>query len=431
MIGAFGGPDHTHAITFLGQWSPRFRLVLPILRGTQLIAIRLHHSLALFSLAAAATASTTLFDNGPVVTGLGNGYSGANTSATQTIGTQGPGGLQANPGFYRIIEEFEVPEGQSWTLSEMSVYAFHFVSGSTQQNPPISTMTRMWAGLHFADPERTGAQPAHGGFLMNQNRFQSTRWSGAYRVIPTSLLTRNNAMMEVVGNATDLTPERIGPGTYWLEWGVRTASDTQFVYSPLVTPYVATGNGLQREISTNRFVPCNPLEFPFQLRGEADDAAGFASVTGQVALDGIDNLNGQRLRIDLEQAGTIVETRTVTVDATGSFHWASLRRGTYDVVLSGTTCLRKRIADVSFTDLGVSLPFMALANGDIDGDNAVTVFDYDRLSVAFDSVGPNWNYGVVRKETPTWWHFADLDTDNSVSVFDFDILSRNFDLQGD
>ena len=56
-----------------------------------------------------------------------------------------------------------------------------------------------------------------------------------------------------------------------------------------------------------------------------------------------------------------------------------------------------------------------------DGDNAVTVFDYNMLSAAFDSVpgSPNWNSN------------ADLDGDKVVTVFDYNILSANFDKTGD
>jgi len=79
-------------------------------------------------------------------------------------------------------------------------------------------------------------------------------------------------------------------------------------------------------------------------------------------------------------------------------------------------------AQDAFFILGAGSGFeVTLRAGDIDGDDSVTVFDYDALSSAFDT-GPgdaNWN------------PLADLDGDDTVSVFDYDILSRNFDLSGD
>lgn len=63
---------------------------------------------------------------------------------------------------------------------------------------------------------------------------------------------------------------------------------------------------------------------------------------------------------------------------------------------------------------------VTLRNGDIDGDNAVTVFDYDRLSDAFDT----------EPGAPGWNPSADLEGDGAVTVMDYDVLSRNFDAVG-
>lgn len=62
-----------------------------------------------------------------------------------------------------------------------------------------------------------------------------------------------------------------------------------------------------------------------------------------------------------------------------------------------------------------------LVNGDCDDDNAVTVFDYNVLSGAFDTVP-----GDV-----LWDPRADLDGDDQVTVFDYNVLSSNFDKVGD
>lgn len=73
---------------------------------------------------------------------------------------------------------------------------------------------------------------------------------------------------------------------------------------------------------------------------------------------------------------------------------------------------------------------VTLLNGDIGGDNSVTVFDYGPLSDYFDqnntdadwySIGSN---GFAPAD-------ADFDEDGSVTVFDYGILSDNFDLWGE
>lgn len=61
-------------------------------------------------------------------------------------------------------------------------------------------------------------------------------------------------------------------------------------------------------------------------------------------------------------------------------------------------------------------------NGDIDGDNAITVFDYKILSDAFD---------IYDETDPNYNPYADLDGWPGVSVYDYAILSQNFDLIGD
>jgi hypothetical protein len=64
---------------------------------------------------------------------------------------------------------------------------------------------------------------------------------------------------------------------------------------------------------------------------------------------------------------------------------------------------------------------VSLTNGDIDGDNEVTLFDFGELVAAFGSMpgDSNWNPD------------ADLDGDAEVTLFDFGILVQNFGAIGD
>ena len=118
--------------------------------------------------------------------------------------------------------------------------------------------------------------------------------------------------------------------------------------------------------------------------------------------------------------GTPVSSGTVAVAANGMIEIPKPAAGDYELLVKSSGFLRKKVAftqGASTVDLGT----VSLVNGDIDGDNAVTVFDYDALSAAFDSApgDANWNPA------------ADLDGDLAVTVFDYDILSQNFDRQGD
>lgn len=61
-------------------------------------------------------------------------------------------------------------------------------------------------------------------------------------------------------------------------------------------------------------------------------------------------------------------------------------------------------------------PLLILVNGDVDGDNEVTLFDFGLLVQALGSTpgDPNWNPD------------ADLDGDDEVTLFDHGILVKNF-----
>jgi hypothetical protein len=62
-----------------------------------------------------------------------------------------------------------------------------------------------------------------------------------------------------------------------------------------------------------------------------------------------------------------------------------------------------------------------LINGDVDGDDSVSILDYLELSAAFDSqVGD-----------PGYLPRIDLDDDGFVSILDYLILSANYDLIGE
>ncbi|MGQ9791578.1 MAG: PA14 domain-containing protein [Armatimonadota bacterium] len=110
----------------------------------------------------------------------------------------------------------------------------------------------------------------------------------------------------------------------------------------------------------------------------------------------------------------------VVLDEQGRFRIpVSIAPGVYDVSLKGSHWLRKTLRNVRFP-LTAPLHF-ELINGDIDGDNEVTLFDFGLLVSAFGSVPgeENWNPN------------ADLDGDEEVTLFDFGILVRNFGKTGD
>lgn len=134
---------------------------------------------------------------------------------------------------------------------------------------------------------------------------------------------------------------------------------------------------------------------------------------------------GQTIYVDfLDTNDTVIATATGTADADGYFRavGAPASAGSYRAAVRATHWLRKTAAaSVAVGSPFVAVPPVSLINGDVDGDNVVSVFDYIGLSDAFDadSSSSNWNPN------------ADLDGDGVVSVFDYIILSDNFDKAGD
>lgn len=144
----------------------------------------------------------------------------------------------------------------------------------------------------------------------------------------------------------------------------------------------------------------------------------FHNVTGQVILgDWTGVVAGLPLTLEILDQGVVTGTKTVTLNAQGEFTWSTSRKGSHALRLKGGHWLSQ---SVSVTLGGPTSASWSLINGDVDGDNAVTVFDYDALSAAFDTESGD----------PAWNPNADLDGDGTVTVFDYDVLSANFDQTG-
>lgn len=159
---------------------------------------------------------------------------------------------------------------------------------------------------------------------------------------------------------------------------------------------------------------------------QGDDPAKV--VTGRVVLEDWAGLVPPDLELKIfdtagNQIGSTVTGIALTPDGDGYSFSAPVNvpsDGTYRVAVKSLRTLSK-IQNRLFILGAASGVNLTLLAGDVDGDDSVTVFDYDALSAAFDS-GPgmeNWNPA------------ADLDGDETVTVFDYDILSRNFDQAGD
>ncbi|GIV17674.1 MAG: hypothetical protein KatS3mg022_3109 [Armatimonadota bacterium] len=116
-----------------------------------------------------------------------------------------------------------------------------------------------------------------------------------------------------------------------------------------------------------------------------------------------------------------MRTETIYTDSNGNYSIPNVQAGTYDIAFKASHWLRVVVSGVVVSSADVTGVDVSLTNGDIDGDNEVTLFDFGALVAAFGSVpgDTNWNAD------------ADLDGDEEVTLFDFGILVRNFGAMGD
>ncbi len=151
------------------------------------------------------------------------------------------------------------------------------------------------------------------------------------------------------------------------------------------------------------------------------------SIQGSVLLqDFVGNPATEHLEVDfIREDGSVASHRTgIILKSNGgfSFGWASneVSAGTYTVRAKASHWLSQAVGAVKVTSTGVDGLSFVLINGDVDGDNLVSIFDYAILSDAFDTREGDANFVLS----------ADLDGDGWVTVWDYSILSQNFDKGG-
>ncbi len=138
--------------------------------------------------------------------------------------------------------------------------------------------------------------------------------------------------------------------------------------------------------------------------------------------------SGLTFRYELRSGSTVAASGTFTCNSSFGYTInAAVAPGTYDLYIIGKPFLGKLIPGVATSSTGINV---TLLDGDVDGDNSVTVFDYGVLSDYFDKTNADsdWTTVGANGSAPA---DADLDGDGAVTVFDYGILSDDFDLSGD
>ncbi len=154
----------------------------------------------------------------------------------------------------------------------------------------------------------------------------------------------------------------------------------------------------------------------------ANGSISLRTVSGTITLsDYSAPVAGKEVPIEVRPAGDTspVELHIVALNEAGEYRFETALWGTFDLSAKGSHWLRQTAGGISL-EKNVQVDFV-LTNGDIDGDNEVTLFDFGQLVSAFGTMPGDigWNPN------------ADLDGDEEVTLFDFGVLVRNFGAIGD
>jgi hypothetical protein len=132
----------------------------------------------------------------------------------------------------------------------------------------------------------------------------------------------------------------------------------------------------------------------------------------------------QPLALQLSVPGDpkVVYTAQGTTDHNGVIIYSNLPVGTFDVHVKGTHSLQSARAGVSLTaNRTADVDMKAMVEGDVDGDNCVTVSDF---AIVQGMIG-------AHKDIPGFNALADLNGDGEVTPADVSLLRSGFDMCGD
>ena len=199
--------------------------------------------ITLLAMAASAAVSMTasaavLFDNSNIVTGTGNGFSGANTSTIDAASSSTYGFTSNGTTNFALAEDFTISSGASVSLITFDAY-----STSTYPSPPASPFTGAAVSIWSAQPGTAGAT-----VLFTSSTLATTAWTGAYRVTSTTL---TNAQRPVFTLGVSFANVSLTAGTYWASFdvtGVAAPGNSASVFTPPVMNANGTqpnGNGIQ------------------------------------------------------------------------------------------------------------------------------------------------------------------------------------------
>ncbi|MBI5431801.1 MAG: hypothetical protein HZA52_03105 [Planctomycetes bacterium] len=202
-----------------------------------------------------------VFVNGPYVTGLGDGFKGADTSARELGFANFGYDTDAALG-QRIADDFTVPTSKHWRLSELHWLAYELNPSTT------STITGIDVALWDSSP-LAGGLPIWTGSV-----YVTSAWSNAFRVDPLVLLDNTRAIIDVEADLSGAP--LLDGGTYWVDVSLTGAAILSGPFSNPTVPHAPTDNALQYMSPAGwspviDFLSMQPQDFPYTLEGTEFD----------------------------------------------------------------------------------------------------------------------------------------------------------------
>lgn len=390
------GPD-SNAIYSIDTAVPVDGVTVPALNGTSSKALYLD-----VNRNAAEGASIEAITGVPTVTDLGSAYElefdmffNYSSGATTMLFVAAVGHNGTTP----------------WLQNTGNAPGYYF--GSTADGSSATTDYRYWRNVTL-QPTGTGAQGTGTGLWDNNNPFyQALLPNPPYpvagapgRVWTKVRVVRNGAYAALLFN--DKVAMAINDST------VPGGQPLLGMIDPAVSPSPAGMFVLADNVVVRKLDPASDVTGTLVF-GDWSGAAPFATSTPVLWRRSGESAQYARISLPIGSEGGI----SLTAPSAGTWDlYVPPRRPYLGQVVTVTSDGTPQTVNIT------------LVSGDIDGDNSVTVFDYDKLSAYFDKTSADADWAVADADGVRP-RDADLDGDLTVSVFDYDVLSANFDRVGD
>lgn len=277
-------------------------------------------------LAVAPVTARELWNNGPLVTTPGGGFSGADVSERQTLLDECILGVNHDPApiYTRIADDFTIIHPDGWVIDTISFFAYE--TGSSTESTITEVNLRIWDG----NPMQSGRSVIFGD--TTTNRMISTTWSRIYRADDVAPLSVERPIME---NVVEVNIA-LGPGTYWLDWQCDGTLDSG-PYAPPVSLTGAThlpgANALQwawgQWDSVMDGCSFTPDDIPFIINGSIEARVATLFWSEVYFPDNVGDI--RRLRTDGSSLETLLSVqdglRGIAVDpSAGKIYWSDVDR---------------------------------------------------------------------------------------------------------